>query len=146
MATTKRKNYKAKSKTKKTDWTPEEKEAWLKKKQEEQLKNYNVVEDSLLAFFEENAERAKRESYIYSNELQIPPIKLNCKKVGKDKYEFFLEEFNVHQLVQIENDQITGEKLSMNIPVLATFNTMSKWLDSIKDEFVLDNAPDGFDP
>ncbi|HCE2642207.1 TPA: hypothetical protein N2964_000100 [Vibrio parahaemolyticus] len=146
MATTKRKNYKAKSKTKKTDWTPKEKEAWLKKKQEEQLKNYNVVEDSLLAFFEENAERAKRESYIYSNELQIPPIKLNCKKVGKDKYEFFLEEFNVHQLVQIENDQITGEKLSMNIPVLATFNTMSKWLDSIKDEFVLDNAPDGFDP
>ncbi|HCH1214633.1 TPA: hypothetical protein NKP92_004654, partial [Vibrio parahaemolyticus] len=130
----------------KTDWTPKEKEAWLKKKQEEQLKNYNVVEDSLLAFFEENAERAKRESYIYSNELQIPPIKLNCKKVGKDKYEFFLEEFNVHQLVQIENDQITGEKLSMNIPVLATFNTMSKWLDSIKDEFVLDNAPDGFDP
>ncbi|HHG3387281.1 TPA: zincin-like metallopeptidase domain-containing protein [Vibrio parahaemolyticus] len=48
--------------------------------------------------------------------------------------------------MQIENDQITGEKLSMNIPVLATFNTMSKWLDSIKDEFVLDNAPDGFDP
>ncbi|ENO9315820.1 hypothetical protein ACCG87_000548 [Vibrio parahaemolyticus] len=146
MATTKRKNYKAKSKTKKTDWTAEEKEAWLKKKQEEQLRNYNVVEDSLLAFFEENAEKAKRESYIYSNELQIPPVKLNCKKVGKDKYEFFLEEFNVHQLVQIENDQITGEKLSMNIPVLATFNTMSKWLDSIKDEFVLDNAPDGFDP
>ncbi|EJG1903197.1 hypothetical protein BS047_RS18125 [Vibrio parahaemolyticus] len=65
MATTKRRNYKAKSKTKKTDWTAEEKEAWLKKKQEEQLKNYNVVEDSLLAFFEENAERAKRESYIY---------------------------------------------------------------------------------
>lgn len=35
MATTKRKKYKAKSKTKKTDWTAEEKEAWLKKKQEE---------------------------------------------------------------------------------------------------------------
>ncbi|HCG6518872.1 TPA: hypothetical protein NJ185_003597 [Vibrio parahaemolyticus] len=146
MATTKRRNYKAKSKSKKTDWTAEEKEAWLKKKQEEQLKNSNVVEDSLLAFFEENADRAKRESYIYSNALQIAPIKLNCKLVGKDKFEFFLEEFNVHQLVQIENDQITGEKLSMNIPVLATFNTMSKWLDSIKHEFVLDSAPDGFDP
>ncbi|TOF13216.1 hypothetical protein CGJ28_26650, partial [Vibrio parahaemolyticus] len=76
----------------------EEKEAWLKKKQEEQLKNSNVVEDSLLAFFEENAEKAKRESYIYSNELQIPPVKLIFNEKNNT---FSLQEFRVQELSQI---------------------------------------------
>ncbi|MBX5374612.1 hypothetical protein HU695_13905 [Vibrio parahaemolyticus] len=143
MATTKRKNYKAKSKTKKTDWTAEEKEAWLKKKQEEQLKNYNVVEDSLLAFFEENAERAKRESYIYSSELQIPPVKLIFNEKNNT---FSLQEFRVQELSQIEFDPILGERLTLNIPVLATFKNMAGFLNHIKDDFVLDNAPKAFDP
>ncbi|MDV6250259.1 zincin-like metallopeptidase domain-containing protein [Vibrio sp. EA2] len=143
MATTKRRNYKAKSKTKKTDWTTEEKEAWLKKKQEEQLKNYNVVEDSLLAFFEENAERAKRESYIYSNELQIPPVKLIFNEKNNT---FSLQEFRVQELSQIEFDPILGEKLTLNIPVLATFKNMAGFLNHLKDDFVLDNAPKAFDP
>ncbi|PML99837.1 hypothetical protein BCT63_20240 [Vibrio kanaloae] len=143
MATTKRKNYKAKSKTKKTDWTAEEKEAWLKKKQEEQLKNSNVVEDSLLAFFEENAERAKRENYIYSNELQIPPVKLIFNEKNNT---FSLQEFRVQELSQIEFDPILGEKLTLNIPVLATFKNMAGFLNHLKDDFVLDNAPKSFDP
>ncbi|EOV2007672.1 hypothetical protein ACOEKA_004154, partial [Vibrio parahaemolyticus] len=138
MATTKRRNYKAKSKSKKTDWTAEEKDAWLKKKQEEQLKNYNVVEDSLLAFFEENAERAKRESYIYSNELQIPPVKLIFNEKNNT---FSLQEFRVQELSQIEFDPILGEKLTLNIPVLATFKNMAGFLNHLKDDFVLDNAP-----
>ncbi|MGR5274876.1 zincin-like metallopeptidase domain-containing protein [Vibrio alginolyticus] len=96
-----------------------------------------------MAFFEENAERAKRESYIYSNELQIPPVKLIFNEKNNT---FSLQEFRVQELSQIEFDPILGERLTLNIPVLATFKNMAGFLNHIKDDFVLDNAPKGFDP
>ncbi|WP_265538267.1 hypothetical protein, partial [Vibrio parahaemolyticus] len=104
---------------------------------------YNVVEDRLLAFFEENAEKAKRESYIYSNELQIPPVKLIFNEKNNT---FSLQEFRVQELSQIEYDPILGERLTLNIPVLATFKNMAGFLNHLKDDFVLDNAPKNFDP
>lgn len=133
--------YKKKGKSKKKVWTAEEKAQWLEDKKEKELANALTIENSLIAFFEEGA-KATRENYIHSNALNVPPSKI----VFSNKKGFDLVEFKTSELAQLDRDPLTGERVEINIPVLATFPQMKKFFEYIKDDLVLENAKKGFDP
>ncbi len=100
-----------------------------------------------MKWFEDGAERAKRDSYIHSNELKTPPLKMSYTLNKKtDQYEITCRPFTVQEMAQIETDEL-GQKLDdTNIHVYITSKQMMNFLNSIKDDFELDNAPAEFDP
>ncbi|XNJ88779.1 hypothetical protein AB6C47_018235 [Vibrio cyclitrophicus] len=110
---------------------------------QEQIKNSETIEDSLLNWFKDGSDRAKRESYIHSNELKLPPLKLTFNNKTK---EMDVKEFSVQELVQIETDEFGNKLDDTNIHVYATSKQMMDFLNHNKNDFVLDNAVEGFDP
>lgn len=108
-----------------------------KKKNSEALE---LIETQLAKFIGSDAtEKPDWESYIHSNELNVPPRKL-VMEAGEHQ----VEQFNVMQFAQVEADM--HEEIEVNVPVFATFKHLNELLTSCKDEFRLENAPQGFDP
>ncbi|WP_159737170.1 zincin-like metallopeptidase domain-containing protein [Vibrio atypicus] len=109
-----------------------------KKKNSEALE---LIETQLAKFIGEDAkEKPDWESYIHSTEVNVP-----ARKLVMEGGEHQVEQFNVIQFAQVEVDMHEG-KIEVNVPVFATFKHLNELLTSCKDEFRLDNAPQGFDP
>ncbi|HAS6095597.1 TPA: hypothetical protein I7145_13195 [Vibrio vulnificus] len=109
-----------------------------KKKNSEALE---LIETQLAKFIgSEATEKPDWESYIHSTEVNVPP-----RKLVMEGGEHQVEQFNVMQFAQVEADMNEG-KIEVNVPVFSTFKHLNELLTSCKDEFRLDNAPEGFDP
>ncbi|EMI4513192.1 hypothetical protein V6560_000681 [Vibrio parahaemolyticus] len=110
-----------------------------KKKNSEALE---FIETQLAKFIGSEAkEKADWESYLHSTEVNVPP-----RKLVMEGGEHQVEQFNVMQFAQIEADMQHEGKIEVNVPVFATFKHLNELLTSCKDEFRLDNAPEGFNP